>query len=429
MHVDARRLFVVAVAAVLLIGSAAYSQPSIHKPMLQNASATTYDALDHEPWEELDAFMLEGIENGNFTGSVLLVAKDGETLKWDAYGDAVVYGPEGLALDLPKPMTKNTVFDLASLSKMFTATAVLQLVDAGAIELDEPIVEYVPDFAEEAAENENANDDEENDTAEEQDNNDYDRTEVTVRHVLTHTSGLPAWAPLDREYDTVDERVEAVLSKELTAEPGTEYAYSDIGYILLGFLVEEVSGQTLDEYVEANIAEPLGLTTTRFNPPESWRPFMIATEEQEWTDRPMVWGEAHDENAYGLEGVAGHAGLFSTARDLGIFMQAYLNGGIYAGRRILEEETVEKALTDQEVDEDVKIGLGWQLDRSWYMGDHFQKTFGHTGFTGTSMVADRDTGTVMVFLANRVHPTREPTVNPWRGEVANSTAEALGLAD
>lgn len=407
----ARRTVLALVFGLTAMDLAAFSPPAAASDTAPSAAYTLHPAasragLNPKVSKAIDTLISDGIREGKFPGAVVLVVQNGAILKWQADGDAYLYGPDGKKVSDPVPMTRNTLFDLASITKMFTTVAVMQLVERGEVDLNKPVATYLPDFA--------AN----------------GKQAVTVGQLLTHTSGLPAWAPLYKTYPTADQRIQAVLTSPLENPPDAKYVYSDLGYITLGLLVEKVSSEPLDRFVQQNILKPLGLTQTMFNPPAALRPWTAAAESQPWTDRPMVWGQAHDENAWSLNGVAGHAGLFSTAHDLAVFAQTLLNGGVYAGHRILKESTVRTMLSNQMSGDFAPHGLGWEINESWYMGGfaHHQ-AFGHTGFTGTSLVVDRSTGTIVVFLTNRVHPSRDNgSINPWRQGIANSVEAAVTAA-
>lgn len=253
-----------------------------------------------------------------YAGAVVLAAKDGVVVQHAAVGAAVKYAavgpPPGLAgVELPAdeqiPMRPDTIFDLASVSKLFTTIVVMQQVERGRVDLDAPVARYVPEFAAGG------------------------KATVTVRMLLTHTSGLPAFVPLWSRYPTPAERFAAALATPLApgAEPGTRYVYSDLGLIALGVLVERVTGRPLAALVADGVTAPLGMTDTGYNPGPQRRSRIAATEYQPYAGRGMVWGEVHDENAWSLGGVAGHAGVFSTAADLAVLCQSLLNGGEYRG--------------------------------------------------------------------------------------------------
>jgi CubicO group peptidase (beta-lactamase class C family) len=360
----------------------------------------------------LAAYLGTTPENPNFpmySGAVVLAAKDGLIVEHAAVGHALRYA-SGDGTELPPdewvPMEDDTIFDLASVTKLFTVVVALQLVDEGVIGLDVPVAAYLPEFGQNG------------------------KDEVTVRHLLTHTSGLRAWRPLYTLYPTPEERIAGVYADDLTSPPGDSYVYSDLGLIALGKLAERVTGKPLDQLVAERITEPLGMTDTMFNPPESLHHRIAATEDMPWTGRGIVRGEVHDENAWSLEGVAGHAGLFSTVADLAIFSQMLASGGRYGKERILSEEIMREAITNQNVGIAPTIasrrGLGFELNQPFYMASlDSPVTFGHTGFTGTSLVIDPLSDSFIVLLTNRVHPDRG-----WGGNnpARQAVARSLGLA-
>jgi CubicO group peptidase (beta-lactamase class C family) len=342
-----------------------------------------------------------------FPGAVVLAARNGVIAVDQAIGHAVRYAddaPTELPPDRQRPMRTDTVFDLASVSKLFTSIAVMQLVERGQLDLDTPVAHWIPAFAAGG------------------------KDQVTVRHLLIHTSGLPAWLPLYRDYPTPEARIAAVYATPALAPPGTTYRYSDLNLITLGELVELVAGQPLDRFVAANITRPLGMRDTGYNPPAGWRERIAATEYQPATGRGMVWGEVHDENAWSLGGVAGHAGVFSTAHDLAILVQTILNGGSYGGARIMRPGTVQAMLTNQTSGfEGHEHGLGFELDQHAYMDAMATPvTAGHTGFTGTMVVANPADGSFLILLTNRVHPSRSwGSIHPDRRAVARDVARAV----
>ncbi|MGH3366929.1 MAG: serine hydrolase [Nocardioidaceae bacterium] len=343
-----------------------------------------------------------------YAGGVVLAARHGVIAVHDAAGHAVRYADVDTELppDQRVPATRDTIYDLASLTKMFTTIAVMQQVEAGRVVLDEPVATYLPAFAE------------------------HGKSDVTIRDLLTHTGGLPAWVPLYSRYGTVEERLAAVLAVEPTADPGARYVYSDLGLITLGLVVEEVTGRSLDAVITDGITGPLGMHETMFNPPARLHDRIAATEAQPWAGRPMLRGEVHDENAWSLGGVAGHAGLFSTAHDLAVLAQTLLNGGKYGDARILAEATLRAMLTDENTEFPGNAhGLGFELDQRWYMEAMSSPyTYGHTGFTGTSLVVDPMSDSFVVLLTNRVHPTRDwGSNNPSRRAVARDVARAVAV--
>jgi len=360
------------------------------------------------PLDDMDPLLEEAIANHVMPGAVVLVAKDGKVVKQDAYGYAARYTDSDFTeMDNPVAMQEDTIFDLASISKLFTATAVMQLWDQGAFELDDPVADYIPEFAANGKE------------------------EVTIRQLLTHTSGFrpSTTQPLhDIEGDRED-KLAFVLDETLQNPPGEQYLYSDVDFITLGVLIERLSGLKQDEFTEQFITGPLNMTDTMYNPPAELQHRIAATEEQPWVDRELVWGEVHDEKAWTLDGVAGHAGVFSTASDLAVFGQMMLQNGTYEGVEILSEEAVELISTNwnEEIPGARSSGLGWELNQSWYMDRLAESnTLGHTGYTGTSIVVSPNKNTVAMLLTNRVHPTAETvSTNPVRQLVGEKTGAAI----
>ncbi|MFK4151374.1 serine hydrolase domain-containing protein [Streptomyces fungicidicus] len=314
-------------------------------------------------------------------GAVVVAGRGPVLAVREAAGWAVRYTAYDEATDTPVelppaarvPMTVDTPFDLASLTKLFTSVAAVQQLERGTLGIDARVGAYLPDFTAAA------------------------RHGITVRQLLTHTSGLRPELPL---YDCADdaERVDLLRAEQPIGVPGT-YCYSDLNMLLLQYVLERITGRTLDVLVRDGITRPLGMTATGFGP----CPGAAATEDQRrpWAkaDRGMLRGEVHDENAWALGGVAGHAGLFSTAPDLAVFCRTLLAGGSYGPARILGPDFVDLLFTPP--------GLGFALDQPWFMGELAGRgAAGHTGFTGTSLVLDRATDTYLILLANTVHPRR-----------------------
>jgi CubicO group peptidase (beta-lactamase class C family) len=357
---------------------------------------------------DLRRFLEPSPDRPLYAGGVVLAARNGVIAVHDAAGKAVRYADADTELpaDEQVPAERDTIYDLASVTKTFTAVAVLQQVEAGLVDLDEPVATYLPDFAQQG------------------------KGGITIRQLLTHTGGLPAWIPLYSRYDTVEGRLAAVLAVAPTAAPGTRYVYSDLGLITLGLVVEKVTGESLDTVISERITNPLGMHDTMFNPPASLRDRIAATEAEPWAGRPMIRGEVHDENAWSLGGVAGHAGLFSTAHDMAVLAQTLLNGGRYGKTRILDTDTVRAMITDENTEfPGNSHGLGFELDQRWYMDALSSPvTFGHTGYTGTSLVLDPLSDSFVILLTNRVHPTRNwGSNNPARRAVARDLARAVAV--
>lgn len=325
-------------------------------------------------------------------GPVIAVQEaSGWAVRWSAYDPETDAGVELLPA-ARVPATVDTPFDVASLTKLFTAVAVVQQLERGTLGIDARVGAYLPDFHGAAVHG------------------------ITVRQLLTHTSGLRPELPL---YDCPDDtaRLDLLRAEAPTSAPGA-YRYSDLNLLLLQQVLERITGRPLDVLVRDGITRPLGMTATDFGP----CPGAAATEDQRrpWAkaDRGMLRGVVHDENAWALGGVAGHAGLFSTGRDLAIFCRALLAGGAYGPARILGPDFVDLLLAPP--------GLGFLVDQPWFMGELAgQGAAGHTGFTGTSLVLDRATDTFLVLLANTVHPRRRPGDSAPRAAAATRLARAV----
>ncbi|WP_042462599.1 serine hydrolase domain-containing protein [Neobacillus dielmonensis] len=358
------------------------------------------------PLQQIDSVMKHYISQKFFPGAVAFAARGGRIVKHTAYGYSARYKDNKFTeLDNPIAMKKNTIFDLASISKIFTTVAIMQLYDRGLFGLDDPVAKYIPEFAS------------------------VGKQQVTIRQLLTHRSGLAAGIPLYAQGRSREDRLRLVFQQRLKSMPGTNYEYSDLNMITLGALIEKLSGQRQDIFVKENITDPLGMRDTMYNPPKSLKKRIAATEYQPLLNRGLVWGEVHDENAWALDGVAGHAGVFSTAEDLAKLAHVFINRGNYGEKRILRPETVKLLLENQ--NEGVPghdHGLGWELGQNWYMGalSEGTYTFGHTGYTGTSIVVNPNTKTVAILLTNRVHPSRSMgSINEPRRLFARSIADAI----
>lgn len=353
-----------------------------------------------------------GRANPSYAGAVVIAGHQGIVVQHAAAGYALRYSgyAGGRAVELPRdewvPVTDDTIFDMASVSKLFTSVATSQLIEKGLIDFDAPVVSYIPEFA----------------------TNDARKSSVPVRQLLTHTSGMPSWRPVYRQ-PTYEARIAAVYAEPLEAAPGTRYTYSDLNLIVLGKIIERVTGKPLDQVVREEITEPLGMVDTGFNPPASKWHRVAATEYMPAIGRGIVRGVVHDENAWSLDGVAGHAGIFSTARDMAIFAQMLLNGGRYGSARILSEDSVRAIFTNENIGFAVSAarGRGFQLDQRFYMDALSSPvTAGHTGFTGTSIVIDPLSDSFVILLSNRVHPTRDwGTTSEYRRPVARDLARAI----
>ncbi len=336
-------------------------------------------------------------------GTVALHRPIGKALRYSAYDEKSDTGVE-LPAGRQIAMAEDTVFDLASVSKLFTSILAVQQIERGTLELEATVASYLPEYA------------------------GGGKQDITVRQLLTHTSGLRAWIPLYKE-PTREGKLRLLWNEAPASPPGTKYLYSDLNLISLQLILEKITGHPLDVLLRTEITAPLGMHRTRFNPPASWQPKIAATEDARlpWSglDRGLVHGEVHDENAYSFGGVAGHAGVFSCAWDLAILARTLLNGGVYGRSRILRPASVGLMFTDFNTafpgDEH---GLGFELYQHWYMGAMATpRTAGHTGFTGTSLVIDPSTDSFLIVLGNSVHPVRS-----WRAGSAPRVAAANNLA-
>ena len=343
----------------------------------------------------------EAIREGKCPGAVVLVSHKGEVIYRRAFGHRALV-PEKL------PMEVNTIFDMASLTKVIaTTTAVMQLVEQGRIRLEDTVGEYWPDFKSNGKE------------------------EITIRELMTHYSGLGPDLPLEPPWSGYESAMRLIVEQKPIAAPGTRFLYSDTNYETLGEIVRRVSGEPLDVYSAEHIFTPLGMKDTMFKPPASLRPRIAPTQYQEGTTGKMLWGEVHDPTAYNMGGVAGHAGLFSTADDLSILAQMILAGGTLRGIRILSSLSVEKMTSPASPPGKPAVrGLGWDIDSpfSSNRGELFPVgSFGHTGFTGTSVWMDPFSDTYVIILTNAVHPAGKGNVIALRSKIATVVAAAVGV--
>jgi CubicO group peptidase (beta-lactamase class C family) len=343
-----------------------------------------------------------------YPGAVALAAHNGIIVAHDTTGYALRYSDDK-PTELPRnqwvPMRRDTIFDIASMTKLFTSLAAVQLIQDGRLGLDTPVAAYIPQFA--AA----------------------GKGTITIRNLLTHTSGLPADpSPSLCDYATNDQRWAAVYAVQPVAAPDTVYLYSDMNMMTLGKVIEAITGRSLDRVITQRITGPLGLRDTMFNPPASLVPRIAAEEYQPWTGRGIVRGTVHDENAYCVGGVSGHAGIFSTAHDLAVLAQTLLDGGSYGRARILSPQSTRLLFTNyNQAFPGDSHGLGFELDQRFYMDALSSPvTAGHTGYTGTDIVIDPLSHSFVILLTNRVHPSRNwGSNNPARRAVARDLALAI----
>jgi CubicO group peptidase (beta-lactamase class C family) len=352
--------------------------------------------MSGERLAKIDHVVERGISAGGYPGAAVVIGRRGAAV-WQRG-----FGRQSWENTSPTVSPDRTIYDLASLTKVVaTTSALMVLYDEGKIRLDDPVSHYVPEFAGGA------------------------KDQVTVRMLLEHRSGLPAGRDLWRIAHTPDEARAAVISTPLICEPGRCYEYSDLGADMLGFVVEAAAGERLDQFLDQKVFGPLGMTDTFFRPADSVRARVAPTEVAPPRGYPLK-GEVHDENAYALGGIAGHAGLFSTAADLAVFAQMMLNGGEYNGIRIFADSTValftKRAAGTRALGWDTCGGSG---SCGKYLGED---AYGHTGFTGTSLWLDPDRDMFVVLLTNRVHEARAKRPAKVISDVRADLADAAALA-
>ncbi len=369
-------------------------------------------ALSVTQLQKMDPVIAGEIAQRHLPGAVVLVGRNGK-IEWrKAYGSRVIEPAR-------EPMTADTIFDVASLTKIVaTATSIMMLVERGQVGLNDPVSKYIPEL------------------------NGQGRERITIELLLTHRSGYAPDFDLKERWTGYDEAIKRLIKEPLRSSPGARFVYSDIGYIALGEVVRRVSGVPLNEFARRNIFEPLGMRDTGFRPDANLRARIAPTERRRGQrsylgDTPQdadadgdQWlrGEVHDPTSFRMNGVAGHAGLFSTADDLAIYAQMILNGGRYSETQILSPLSIAEMTRPRLVAETMARGLGWDINSSFSTnrGDLFPVgSFGHTGFTGTSMWLDPATGMFVIFLSNRVHPDGKGDVSSLRGKVASIAAASV----
>ncbi|MES2179578.1 MAG: serine hydrolase domain-containing protein [Gemmatimonadota bacterium] len=388
MHRYSPRLTIIALALLCA--------PSPSAAQHKNATAAAPSARATRALRDtLRAILDAAVKDSAFPGGIAVVGNHAGALVTVAAGH----------LDWkksPKP-TVNTLWDLASLTKVIGMTsAVMQLVEQHKIDLDAPVQKYLTEWT------------------------GPNKEKVTVRHLITHQSGLPAFKTYYKQNASPDSTLKLMISTPLDTLPGVKMVYSDIGAILLGKIVERVSGETLDGYLSKHVFKPLGMTDTRYKPPKSLLPRIAPTEVDPWRGRHLV-GEVHDENAFALGQVSGHAGLFSTAHDLDRLARAYLNGGAIGGGRLAKAETIKQFTTVWDSTFSSRA-LGWDTPSANSSAGHFimRPGFGHTGFTGTSFWVAPQHDLYIILLTNRVNPTREHSkIGPARVAVADAAMRIL----
>ena len=346
---------------------------------------------------KIDSQIEEAIRAGLIPGAVVCIGHDGRVVYQKAYGSKSLVPSKS-------PMTEDTIFDAASLTKVIaTTSAIMKLFEDGKIGLNDPVTKYLPDFQ-------------------------GGKSSITVRDLMVHFSGLRPDVDLKPKWSGYETGIHLALVDKPTSPPGTKFVYSDINFLLLGEMVRRLSGQTLDTYTNNEIFQPLGMSETGFNPPPTQRNRIAPTEVEE---KEPIWGVVHDPTARNMGGVAGHAGLFTTARDLSLFAEMMLNSGELNGKRIFGAQTVRKFTSPNTPSHQTILrGLGWDID-SPYAGNRGELfpigSFGHTGFTGTSLWMDPQSHSYVILLTNSVHPKRGKNITPLRSRIATIAAAALGI--
>ena len=373
------------------------ANPMTIEPVPAEASARlkpAYDLLDR------------AVADGAFPGGVLAVG----------WNDQLAIHPFGkFTRDANSPaVAVDSIYDVASLTKpIVTTTAVMMLAQQHLLDLDATVVRYLPEWA----------------AASKSDPDPFWRSRVTVRMLLLHDSGLPDYGKFYKEAKDRAGLLARVMAAPLVTEPGAHIEYSDLGFILLGEIVARLTGKSLDLYAKQNIFAPLAMNNSLFNPPTSLRARVAPTEDDKEYRNRLIQGEVHDENAFAMGGVAGHAGLFSTAADISAFAQMLLNGGVYAHHRFLTRTTI-RQFTTRETVGDSSRALGWDVPTQPSSSGQFfsPHSYGHMGFTGTSLWIDPDRQLFVLMLTNRVNPTRDnDKIRQVRPALHDAIIQALGL--
>lgn len=345
--------------------------------------------------EQIDKAVTDGL----IPGAVLIVGHNGQIVYRKAYGQRAL-------IPQREPMTLDTMFDAASLTKVVaTTSAVMKLFEQGKIRLNDPVTNYLPEFQ-------------------------GGHSDITIRNLMTHFSGLRPDLDLKPAWSGYDTGIHRALIDKPTRPPGVRFVYSDINFILMGEIVRRLSGQSLADFTHSNIFEPLGMHETMFQPPAALRPRIAPTEIDPDTGQPLR-AVVHDPTSRYMGGIAGHAGLFTTADDLAKFAQMMLDQGTANGTRLFSAATIQKFTTPQSpANQPILRGLGWDIDSpfSSNRGDLFPiGSYGHTGFTGTSLWIDPFSRSYVILLTNYIHPHRGKSLNSLRGRVATIAAASFGI--
>jgi len=393
----AMRLVLIAMQLVLIamLSTPSFAQATRGAAAVQAPKKNATPTAEFSGAAELDSTINEAIRQDKLPGGVLLVGHSGKIVYRKAYGRRSLTGTK-------EPMTVDTIFDLASLTKIVaTTSAMMRLYEQGRLDLEAPVTKYLPEFQ-------------------------GGESPITIRELMTHFSGFRPDIDIDPPWSGYETGIRMAMMDKPVAPPNTKFIYSDTNFILLGEIARRLSGKPENEYVADILFKPLGMKDTRYLPPASWRPRIAPTEMQ--ADGTVLRGVVHDPRARWMGGVAGHAGLFSTADDLAKFCTMILDegAGLFAPATI---RTFTSPASPK--DNPVVRGLGWDINSpySGTRGDLFPiGSFGHTGFTGTSMWIDPASRTFVIFLANSVHPHLRPAITPLRRKIATIVAASVGYA-
>jgi uncharacterized protein YbbC (DUF1343 family)/CubicO group peptidase (beta-lactamase class C family) len=383
---------------VLLLTAATLTPQQQKRPVVNNS-------LSAKAWEwnaatAADFEIEQAIKANKIPGAVLLVGKGSTILYEKAYGQRVL-------VPTVESMSTNTVFDVASLTKIVaTTSAVMRLFEDGKLQIDEKVTKYLPEYQ-------------------------GGNSEITIRQLLTHYSGLRPDVDLRPEWSGYETGIQLALADKPTGPPGLKFVYSDINFLLLGEIVKRLSGMSLPEFAMQQVFQPLGMNETTYNPPAVWRNRIAPTEQYPGMSEPLR-GTVHDETTRFMGGIAGHAGLFSTARDLSKWAQMLIGQGSFQGRQIFKPQTVALFTSPQSPAglPDIR-GLGFDIDSRYSAnrGDLYPAgtSFGHTGFTGTSIWMDPRSQSYVILLTNSVHPQRRPAISALRRRIATIAAASVGV--
>jgi CubicO group peptidase (beta-lactamase class C family) len=376
--------------SLLLLCASSFASAGERLPLVRPAEV----GLDAETLAAIDEIVAEEIEAGEMPGCVVCIGRGGRIAFLKAYGHRQIE-PDKIA------MTVDTVFDMASITKpVATATSIMLLIERGELGLQDRIAAHLPAFAANGKE------------------------KITVEDCLLHQSGLTPDNALGDYEGGPEEAMKRVIDLPLRGPVKTRFMYSDVGFIVLAELIRAKTGKDVHQFSQANIFEPLGMSETGFLPNDDLRRRAAPTEQR---GERWLQGEVHDPRAHLLGGIAGHAGLFSTAEDLAVYAQMMLNGGQYGGKRVLSAQTIAVMTNDYRVSSGLR-GLGWDK-RTGFSSNRGQgmsdQAFGHGGFTGTVLWIDPQRDLFVIFLSNRLHPDGQGTVNPLAGRIGTIAVEAI----